>query len=114
VAGGGIKAKMIVLIPSAPLATSHCWVSADFVFLSKFRKFKSIKVSISHKNYLKMSSKIYPLLCPIEKATIKELAEIIKKGADYSHLSKFEFEELILSRRPLELVLMAKASSKQA
>ena len=50
------------------------------------------------------------LLGPIESATVKELSEIIKKGKSYRLFSDKEFNELILSRRPLELILMAEAA----
>ena len=48
-----------------------------------------------------------PILHPIESYSIKELAEIIKKGSDYSNFSDKEFSEMIFSRRPMELIIMA-------
>lgn len=52
-----------------------------------------------------MSSK--KKLIPIEQLTIEQLAQIIKSGADWSNISDLEFQNMILSRRPLELLLMA-------
>lgn len=53
--------------------------------------------------------KTNPVLSPVESGTIAELADIIKHGVDYSQLSEKEFNSMILSRRPLELILMANA-----
>jgi hypothetical protein len=51
-----------------------------------------------------------PILHPIESYSIQELAEIIKKGADYSRLSEKEFLDWIVSRRPMELTIIALAN----
>lgn len=48
-------------------------------------------------------------LIPLEQMTIDQLAQIIKSGADWSNISEKEFQNMILSRRPLELILMAHA-----
>lgn len=50
------------------------------------------------------------ILGPVESASIKELASLIKKNSDFRLISEKEFDEMILSRRPLELMLMAQSA----
>lgn len=57
-----------------------------------------------------VSQAICELLSPCETKTISELAEMIKLTGLYGQFSDKEFESLIISRRPLELLFMANAS----
>lgn len=49
----------------------------------------------------------YPFSHPIVGFTIKELSELIRKGKGYDFFSDKEFSDMIESRKPLELILMA-------
>jgi hypothetical protein len=51
------------------------------------------------------------LLSPIESASIAQLVDIIRAKTDLSSLSEKEFNNMIMSRRPLELIIMAQAIS---
>ena len=43
----------------------------------------------------------------MENLTIKQLIEIVKSKTDFSNVSEKEFNNFILDRRPIELLLMA-------
>ena len=47
------------------------------------------------------------ILHPVENLTIEEISEIIKKHSAVRFISDEEFSKMILSRRPMELLLMA-------
>lgn len=49
------------------------------------------------------------ILGPIESANIQELTEIIRGSVDFNLISEKEFNDMIISRRPLELLLMAQS-----
>ena len=48
-------------------------------------------------------------LDPIETFTIKEIAKKLKDTGKFNLLSDKEFDEMILSRRPMELMLVGQA-----
>ncbi len=45
----------------------------------------------------------------MEHLTIKELIQIVRSKTDFSKISETEFENFIIERRPLELILMAQS-----
>lgn len=76
----------------------------------KRKKLKIIlKVSENHKKIM-MSHPMTEQLSVHETMTIKELGGIIRNYGLYEKLSDKEFDEFILSRRPMELLLIANAS----
>ena len=62
------------------------------------------------KNNFKLNIMDYPFSHPIEGLTIKELSELIRKGKGYEYFSDEEFSDMIKTRKPLELILMAFAT----
>ena len=92
-------------------ATTNCELVGSDQLSKGQRQRLSMSDAIDNLRSQKVSAKtVYQSLSPCETKTISELAEMIKKTGLYDKFSDKEFESLVLSRRPLELLFMANAS----
>lgn len=76
-------------------------------------KKKKLKIIVKLSENLEKVTMPHPVteqLSVCETRTIKELRETIRNYGSYKTLSDKEFDEFILSRRPMELLLIANAS----
>lgn len=70
----------------------------------------NMSTNVEHNSVSMSDEALYQALSPCETKTIQELALMIKATGLYDKLSDKEFDNLILSRRPLELLFMANAT----